>query len=78
MAALLRRLGETDLPSTDPGLYQRWTCREAKSKAVGGALFDRPAENISVAPLQAPANYAAAVALVGYDPEIRYCAAGNR
>jgi 4'-phosphopantetheinyl transferase len=78
MAALLRRLGEKDLPQANAGLYQRWACREAKSKAAGGALFDRPAENICAVPLQAPENYVAAVALAGYEPEVRYCAGGNR
>jgi 4'-phosphopantetheinyl transferase len=78
MAALLRRLGETDLPQTEPELYQRWTSREAKSKAAGGALFDPPPENICAVRLQAPEGYAAAVAIVGYEPGIRYCAGGNR
>jgi 4'-phosphopantetheinyl transferase len=78
MAALLRRLGETDLPSTTQQLYQRWTRREAGSKAVGGALFDKLPANIFVADVTAPAGYAASVALAGYTPEVRYCGWGNR
>jgi 4'-phosphopantetheinyl transferase len=78
IAALLRRLGETDLPETKQELYQRWTTREAKSKATGGALFDTPPENISAADVTAPAGYAASVALVGFEPEVRYCGNGNR
>src|ERR1017187_3437494 len=66
MSALLRRLGETDLPESTQDLYQRWTVREAKSKAAGGALFDKPLDNVSAVELEAPAGYAAAVALVGY------------
>jgi 4'-phosphopantetheinyl transferase len=78
MAALLLRLGETGLPETTPELYQRWTRREAESKAAGGALFDKPAGNICTADLKAPAGYAASVALVGWEPLIHYCGDGNR
>jgi 4'-phosphopantetheinyl transferase len=79
MAPLLRRLGETDLPdATQLELYRIWTRREAKSKAAGGALFDKPPSNISVIDLNAPPGYAASVALVGYEPEVRYCGNGNR
>jgi 4'-phosphopantetheinyl transferase len=78
MAALLHRLDETDLPETTQGLYQRWTVREAKSKAAGGALFDKPADNIFAADLTAPAGYAASVALVGCKPIVHYCGNGNR
>jgi 4'-phosphopantetheinyl transferase len=68
MAPLLKRLGEEDLPETQPDLYQRWTLREAKSKAAGGALFDAPGNNISAIPLPAPEGYSAAVALMNYVP----------
>jgi 4'-phosphopantetheinyl transferase len=76
IAALLRRLGETQLPETIPALYQAWTHREAKSKAAGGALFDTPRSEARVADVTAPEGYAASVALIGYTPEIRY--RGNR
>jgi 4'-phosphopantetheinyl transferase len=78
MAPLLERLGETDLPSTTPELYQRWTRREARTKAAGSALFEKPADDIVVFDLRAPAGYAAAVALAGYEPEVRYCGEGHR
>jgi 4'-phosphopantetheinyl transferase len=68
MATLLRRLGETDLPATEPELYQAWTRREAKSKAAGGALFDPPPANIYAIDITAPDGYAASVALVDREP----------
>lgn len=72
MAPLLRRLGETDLPASIPDLYSRWTRREAKTKAAGGALFDTPADGICAIDITAPAGYAAAVALVGHQPSVTY------
>jgi 4'-phosphopantetheinyl transferase len=76
IAALLRRLGESDLPETLPALYQAWTRREAKSKAAGGALFDEPSPDACTADVVAPSGYAASVALIGYRPEVSY--RGNR
>jgi 4'-phosphopantetheinyl transferase len=78
MPALLGRLGEINLPPTTPELYQRWTQREAKVKATGGALFHMPADNLYVVDVKAPAGYAASAALAGSEPEIRYCGNGNR
>ena len=78
MAPLLHRLGETDLPDETQQLYQVWTRREAKSKAAGGALFDKPSDNICAVDLTAPPGYAASVALVGYEPDVRYCVNGKR
>jgi 4'-phosphopantetheinyl transferase len=72
MAPLLRRLGETNLPDTTQQLYQVWTRREAKSKAVGGALFDKPPDNVCSIDIIAPEGYAASVALAGYEPNHRY------
>lgn len=72
MAALLARLGETELPKTTPELYQVWTRREAKTKAAGGALFDKPADDICAIAITAPVGYAASVALVGYQPVAEY------
>ena len=71
LAALLRRLGETDLPETQDELLRSWTRREARSKAVGGALFDRHNHDFRVRDLEAPAGYAASVALIGFEPIIR-------
>jgi 4'-phosphopantetheinyl transferase len=62
IAALLRRLGETDLPETIPELYQRWTRREARSKAAGGQLFIAPPPAIHAVDVPAPEGYTAAVA----------------
>ncbi len=76
IAELLVRLGETDLPQTVPDLYHAWTRREAKTKSVGGALFDKPSEDVCAVDVAAPEGYAASVALHGFMPEIRYC--GNR
>jgi 4'-phosphopantetheinyl transferase len=78
MVPLLHRLGETNLPGEIQPLYQVWTRREAKSKAAGGALFDKPPDNIYVVDLTAPAGYAASVALVGYEPDVHYCGGGKR
>jgi 4'-phosphopantetheinyl transferase len=72
MASLLTRLHETDLPNTQPELYQAWTRREAKSKAAGGALMDQPADDICAIDVIAPDGYAASVALVGFKPAVTY------
>jgi 4'-phosphopantetheinyl transferase len=78
MVPLLRRLGETDLTGAAQELCQVWTRREAKSKAAGGALFDKPSGNTCAVDVNAPAGYAASVALVGYEPDVRYCGNGSR
>jgi 4'-phosphopantetheinyl transferase len=72
MAALLRRLGETDLPQAEPELYRAWTRREARTKAEGRALFDKPADDTRATEIAAPRGYAASVALAGYEPVVRY------
>jgi 4'-phosphopantetheinyl transferase len=72
MAALLRRLGETDLPKSEPELYQVWTRREARTKAEGGPLFTKPADDTRAVDVAAPAGYAASVALAGQEPVVRY------
>ncbi len=77
MAPLLIRLGESNLPQGVQDLYQVWTRREARSKAAGGALFDKPSDNISAVDLNAPPGYAASVALVGHEPDVRYCGNGK-
>lgn len=78
MAPLLERLGETNLPSGEQDLYRVWTRREARVKAVGGALFEMPAENVYAVEAKAPDGYVASVALVGFEPEINYCGTGKR
>jgi 4'-phosphopantetheinyl transferase len=72
MAALLRRLGATDLPEGRNNLFRAWNRREAMTKAVGGALLDSPAGNFGICDLVAPEGYSAAVALPEYIPRIRY------
>ena len=72
MAALLRRLGETDLPQGEAELYQAWTRREARTKAEGGPLFTRPADDTRAIDMAAPPGYAASVALAGCEPVVRY------
>jgi 4'-phosphopantetheinyl transferase len=72
MPALLQKLGERDLPESRPDLYRVWTRREARTKAVGGALFERPAGDFRICDLDAPTGYSAALALIGHDPRIRY------
>lgn len=71
MAPLLKRLGETNLSGSPAGLYGTWTRREAMTKAVGGALMDRPEGDFRVCDLDAPAGYSAALALIGRDPRVR-------
>jgi 4'-phosphopantetheinyl transferase len=78
MVPLLHRLGEMNLPAETQQLYQVWTRREAKSKAAGGALFDKPSDNVCAIDVNAPPNYAASVAIVGFEPEVRYSGNGKR
>lgn len=72
MAVLLRRLSETDLPDDIPGLYRRWTQREARSKAAGGELFAAPRSDIFALDIVAPEGYSASIASVGSLPSVRY------
>ncbi len=72
MAKLLERLGETDLPASRLDLYHRWTQREARTKAEGGPLFTWPADDTCAIDVGAPEGYAASLALVGYEPVVRY------
>jgi 4'-phosphopantetheinyl transferase len=72
IAALLLRLDETDLPESIPDLFSRWTRREAKTKAAGGALFDKPSDDTGAIDITAPAGYSASIALLGYQPFVTY------
>ena len=72
MGAILRRLGEPDVPKSKMGLYSRWTLREARSKAAGGELFTPPSPDIVAVDLHAPEGYAGAVALRGFEPKPVY------
>jgi len=73
MAKLLMRIDEKDLPTEKPALFQRWTEREARTKAAGSPLMKQPDPNIYTVPLAAPPNFAAAVALIDAIPEPVYC-----
>lgn len=72
MVPLLQRLGETNLPDDQAGLYRAWTRREAMTKAVGGALMEVPQGDFRVCDLEAPPGYRAALALVGCDPMVHH------
>ena len=73
IAALLARIGETQLNGSRAELFQVWARREARTKAVGGPLMEIPAGDLRVVDLKAPEGFAAALAMVGRDPLIRYC-----
>ena len=72
MAALLARIGETQLSASRADLFQVWARREARTKAVGGSLMEIPSGDLRVVDLFAPEGFAAALAMVGCDPVIRY------
>ncbi len=56
IAALLRRLGEDDLPTDEFALYQGWTHREAIAKAAGNPLFEKPGQDVRAVAVSAPAG----------------------
>jgi 4'-phosphopantetheinyl transferase len=72
MAQLLKRIGETDLAGSCEELFQVWARREARSKAAGGPLLEIPSGDFRVVDLFAPEGFAAALAMRGCDPEVRY------
>jgi 4'-phosphopantetheinyl transferase len=73
IAKLLARLREKDLPESRSALYQRWARREAASKTTGGPLFEAVDPRVCLADLAAPAGCAAAVGLLGFEPQPVYC-----
>ena len=72
MAKLLRRIGEPDDPAPVQELFQRWTRREAKTKALGTPLMEKPGADLRVVDLIPPEGFAASLALPGRDPEVVY------
>lgn len=70
MAPLLQRLGETNLAGDRKALFETWTRREAMTKAAGGVLLEAPSGDLRVRNIDAPPGYAAAVALLGFDPAV--------
>ena len=73
IAKLLARTGETNLPAGQQALFQRWTEREARTKAAGSPLLQQPDASILAVPITAPQGFAASVALVGATPQPNYC-----
>jgi len=73
IAKLLERIGETQLSGSTQELFQVWARREARTKAIGGTLMEIPAGDLRVVDLAAPHGFAAALAMVGCDPVVRYC-----
>ena len=73
IAQLLERIGETQLSGSTQELFQVWARREARTKAIGGTLMEIPAGDLRVVDLAAPQGFAAALAMVGCDPVVRYC-----
>ncbi len=73
IAKLLRRLGETELSGGTVDLFHVWTRREARTKAMGGQLMMATEGDVRVVDVRAPEGFAGSVALVGADPEPRYC-----
>ena len=70
---LLERIGETCEGQSLRELFQAWSRREAKSKALGGPLMHIPSGDLRVVDLKAPEGFAAALAMVAQDPVVRYC-----
>jgi 4'-phosphopantetheinyl transferase len=77
IADLLKRIGETELSGSRERLFQVWARREALTKAAGGPLMEIPEGDFRVVDLKAPAGFAAALAMAGCDPEVRYCGGGG-
>ena len=73
MARLLARIGEMQLTGSRKELFQVWARREARTKAAGGPLMEIPTGDFRVVDLVAPEGFAAALAMEGSDPQVRYC-----
>lgn len=72
IAKLLRRIGEPGPEGSAKDLFQAWTRREAKTKALGIPLMEIPGEDVRAIDIEAPPGFAASVALVGWDPLVRH------
>jgi 4'-phosphopantetheinyl transferase len=71
IAKLLARIGETGLERTTKELFHAWTRREAKTKSLGTPLMEIPGGDVRAVDIEAPAGFAASVALVGWEPVVR-------
>jgi 4'-phosphopantetheinyl transferase len=72
IAKLLERLGERGLAGSTEELFHAWTRREATTKALGIPLMEMPGEDVRAIDVEAPAGFAASVALVGCGPAVRH------
>jgi hypothetical protein len=73
IAKLLARIGEPGLEGSTEELFHAWTRREARTKALGLPLMEIPGEGVRAIDIEAPAGFAASVALVGFDPVVHRC-----
>ena len=69
---LLHRIGETNVSGCPAELFQLWTRREAKTKALGTPLMQLPVGDLRVVNLTAPDGFVAALAHLGNDPGVTY------
>jgi 4'-phosphopantetheinyl transferase len=72
IAKLLARIGDPGLEGPTRELFHAWTRREAKTKALGMPLMEIPGGDVRAIDIEAPAGFAASVALVGFDPLVRF------
>ena len=72
IAKLLARIGEPGLVGSTRELFQAWTRREAKTKALGLPLMEITGGDVRAVDIGAPAGFAASVALVGWEPVVKY------
>jgi phosphopantetheinyl transferase len=70
---LLRRIGEKTSGGSAKDLFQMWTLREARTKAIGAQLMQQPPDDVFAIDIEAPDGFAAAVALYGRIPAVRHC-----
>ena len=75
---LLRRIGETQTHGPKEYLFQIWTRREARTKALGSPLMEIPPAHVVAADIFAPAGFAASVALISRVPQVRYRGGAER
>jgi len=73
MDVLLRRIGETQIHGPKEHLFQIWTRREARTKALGCPLMEIPPADVIATDIVAPAGFAASVALINRAPQVSYC-----
>lgn len=70
---LLARIGEPETEGERQALFQAWTRREARTKALGAPLMHIPPPEVCAVDINAPRGFAASVALVHRTPVPRYC-----